>query len=52
LIVEKAKEWPADLIVMGTHGRRGLSRLVLGSDAEWVLRSTPVPVLMVRGPAE
>lgn len=49
LVVEKAKEWPADLIVMGTHGRRGLRRLVLGSDAEWVLRSTPVPVLMVRG---
>lgn len=49
LIVERAKQWPADLIVMGTHGRRGLRRLVLGSDAEWVLRSTPVPVLMVRG---
>ena len=49
LVVEQAKVWPADLIVMGTHGRRGLRRLVLGSDAEWVLRSTPVPVLMVRG---
>jgi nucleotide-binding universal stress UspA family protein len=48
LIVAKAKEWEADLIVMGTHGRRGLRRLVLGSDAEWVLRSTPVPVLFVR----
>lgn len=50
LVVEQAKQWPADLIVMGTHGRRGLRRLVMGSDAEWVLRSTPVPVLMVRGP--
>lgn len=49
LIVEAARDWPADLIIMGTHGRRGLRRLVLGSDAEWVLRSTPVPVLMVRG---
>ena len=52
LVLEKAKELPADLIVMGTHGRRGLRRLVLGSDAEWVLRSSPVPVLMVRGAGE
>ena len=50
LIIEKARQWPAHLIVMGTHGRRGLRRLVLGSDAEGVLHSTPVPVLMVRGP--
>lgn len=48
LIVEQAKQWPADLIVMGTHGRRGLGRLALGSDAEMVLRSTPVPILLVR----
>jgi nucleotide-binding universal stress UspA family protein len=33
LIVNQAKEWPADVIVMGTHGRRGLARLVLGSNA-------------------
>jgi nucleotide-binding universal stress UspA family protein len=33
---------------MGTHGRRGLNRLAMGSDAELVLRSAPVPVLMVR----
>jgi nucleotide-binding universal stress UspA family protein len=51
-IVEQAKEWGADLIVMGTHGRRGLRRLALGSDAEQVLRSTPVPVLLVRGAPE
>jgi nucleotide-binding universal stress UspA family protein len=50
IVVEQAREWPADIIVMGTHGRRGLRRLVLGSDAEWVLRSTPVPVLLIRGP--
>jgi len=49
LIVAQAKQWPADLIVMGTHGRRGLRRLALGSDAEEVLRSAPVPVLLVRG---
>jgi nucleotide-binding universal stress UspA family protein len=47
-IVRQAKEWPADLIVMGTHGRRGLKRLVMGSDAELVLRHSPVPLLLVR----
>lgn len=50
-ILGEAKKWRADLIVMGTHGRRGVNRLVLGSDAEVVLRSTPVPVLLVRSPA-
>jgi nucleotide-binding universal stress UspA family protein len=48
LIVEQAKKWNAELIVMGTHGRRGLRRLTLGSDAELVVRSSPVPVLLVR----
>ncbi len=48
-IIAQAKEWPADLIVMGTHGRRGLRRLVLGSDAEAIVRAAPVPVLLVRG---
>lgn len=52
LIVEHAKQCKADLIVMGTHGRRGLRRLALGSDAELVVRSSPVPVLLVRGPAK
>ncbi|AMN46358.1 hypothetical protein ACG33_04400 [Steroidobacter denitrificans] len=47
-IVAEARRWPADLIVLGTHGRRGLRRLALGSDAEMVLRSSPVPVLLVR----
>lgn len=47
-IVDAAKQWQADLIVMGTHGRRGMSRLAMGSDAELVVRSTPVPVLLVR----
>lgn len=51
-IVQQAKDWRADLVVMGTHGRRGLRRIVLGSDAEWVLRSTPTPVLLVRGSDE
>lgn len=47
-IVKEAEHWQADLIVMGTHGRRGVARAVLGSDAEYVLRHTPVPVLLVR----
>ena len=48
LIVQQANEWPADLIAMGTHGRRGLSRMLLGSAAEFVVRHTRVPVLLVR----
>ena len=44
----QAKEWSADLIVMGTHGRRGISRLTMGSDAEMVVRSAQIPVLLVR----
>ena len=51
VIVREAKKWKADLIVMGTHGRRGFNRMVLGSDAESVLRDSPIPVLMVRSHA-
>lgn len=51
-IIDQAKQWPADLIVMGTHGRRGAARLLMGSDAELVLRSSAVPVLLVREQAE
>ena len=47
-IVREAKKQRADLIVLGTHGRRGVRRLVLGSDAEHVVREAPVPVLLVR----
>ena len=46
-IVAEAKAWAADLIVMGTHGRKGLIRLAMGSDAESVVREAPVPVLLV-----
>ncbi len=46
-VVKQAKKWRADLIVMGTHGRRGVQRALLGSDAELVLRYSPVPVLLV-----
>ena len=51
-IVKAADAWPADLIVIGTHGRRGLKRLAMGSDAELVLRLSSVPVLMVREKGE
>ncbi|WP_116519833.1 universal stress protein [Achromobacter insuavis] len=51
-IVAEAEIWKADLIVIGTHGRRGVRRLVLGSSAEGVLRASPVPVLLVRAPEE
>lgn len=47
-IVEEAAKARCDLIVMGTHGRRGFSRLTMGSEADLVLRTSPVPVLMVR----
>lgn len=47
-IVKKAEEANADLIVCGTHGRRGIRRLLMGSDAEYVVRRSPVPVLLVR----
>ena len=48
LIVQEARQCGAGLIVMGTHGRHGLRRMALGSDAELVLRDAPVPVLLVR----
>jgi nucleotide-binding universal stress UspA family protein len=49
-IVAVAAHTACDLIVMGTHGRRGMPRLVLGSDAELVVRESPVPVMLVRRP--
>lgn len=47
-IIRHAEEWPADLIVCGTHGRRGMRRLVLGSDAEYIIRHSRVPILLRR----
>jgi universal stress protein A len=49
VIVGTAKSLGVDLIIMGTHGRLGLKRLVLGSVAENVVRHAPCPVLTVRG---
>jgi nucleotide-binding universal stress UspA family protein len=48
VIVEQAAQHACDAIVMGTHGRRGFTRLTLGSAAEGVARISPVPVLLVR----
>lgn len=50
-IVESAESLGCDLIVMGTHGRRGISHLLLGSVAERVVRTSSVPVLTVRSDA-
>jgi len=52
VIIEEARRWPADLIVIGTHGRSGFSRILFGSVAEGVVRMAHVPVLLVRGGQE
>ncbi|HEX6912569.1 MAG TPA: universal stress protein, partial [Longimicrobium sp.] len=46
-IVHEARAWDADLLVLGTHGRRGASRVFLGSVAETVLRNAPCAVLVI-----
>lgn len=48
VVMEQAKAFDADLIVVGTHGRRGVGRLLIGSDAEQIVRIATVPVLLVR----
>ncbi|WP_269532200.1 universal stress protein [Chitinimonas sp. BJYL2] len=45
-LIEAARDWPADIIVMGSHGWTGLDHLLLGSVAEGVIRHAPVPVLI------
>jgi nucleotide-binding universal stress UspA family protein len=47
-IIQEAAKWSADLIVAGTHGRSGLSHLLVGSVAEGILRVSPVPILLIR----
>lgn len=47
-ILNAAQTWPADIIVCGTHGRRGLRRIIMGSDAEFIVRRSPVPILLMR----
>jgi len=48
-IAREADAWPADLIVIGTHGRRGFNHLLMGSVAEGVVRVATKPVLLIRG---
>jgi len=50
VILQEAREWAADVIVMATHGRRGVAHMILGSVTEGVIRASPVPVLVIRGP--
>jgi nucleotide-binding universal stress UspA family protein len=52
VIVDQARQHDCDLIVMGTHGRRGFSRIAMGSEAEQVARTSLVPVLLVRQAGE
>jgi nucleotide-binding universal stress UspA family protein len=51
-IVRFAKENQIDLVVMGTHGRRGVTRLLMGSVAEAVVRQAPCPVMTIKQPVE
>ncbi len=48
VIAEQASSWGADLIIMGSHGRSGLHRLIMGSVAEEVFRASDIPVLLVK----
>ncbi len=52
LIIQAARELPASLVVMGTHGRTGIDHALLGSIAERVVRTAPCPVLTIRAPKE
>lgn len=51
LVADAAREWNADLVVVGTHGRRGISRMLMGSGAEQIIRLAQPPVLVIRGDA-
>ena len=47
VILNVAKEWDADLIVLGTHGRKGISHLIMGSVAEKIVRHSEIPVFII-----
>ena len=49
-VLAQAQQWGAEIIVLGSHGRRGVGRMVMGSDAEQIIRTAQVPVLVVRTP--
>lgn len=51
-VAEAARPWKADLVVVGTQGRRGVGRMLLGSGAEQLIRRAPVPVLVIRSETE
>lgn len=51
-IAQEAEAWQADLVVVGSHGRRGISHALLGSVAEGVMRVSTKPVLLIRGQQE
>lgn len=51
-VATEARHWGAHLVVVGTSGRRGLERLLVGSGAEQIIRETAVPVLVVRMPVQ
>lgn len=51
IVAHEARRWEADLVVVGTHGRRGVGRVLLGSGAEQIIRLAPVPVLVFRDQA-
>ena len=48
-VTEQARLAHADMVVLGSHGRRGLARMLMGSDAEQIVRHSAVPVLVVKG---
>ena len=48
-VADEARDWNADLVVVGTHGRKGMARALLGSGAESIIREADVPVLVIRG---
>ena len=52
VVSDAATQWEADLIVVGTHGRRGIGRILMGSGAEQILRLASTPVLVIRAQAE
>jgi nucleotide-binding universal stress UspA family protein len=52
VVNKEVQSYHADLIVLGTHGRRGIGRVLLGSGAEQIIRAALVPVLVIRGSEE
>jgi nucleotide-binding universal stress UspA family protein len=52
VIVDTAQELNCDLIVMGTHGHSALADVLIGSTARWVVRNSPIPVLVIRLPKD